>query len=251
AAEEQVCSGRGSPGPGKAQRHLLVPTLMFLGPLMKKSLSLLVFLICAGLWSVAQANRPADLQTVLYLMDRTAASLRTVETDFTWDDFERVVNNHDYQKGVMYFSRSGKDVQMSAEIKQPAPKFVLFKAGTVRVYEPRIDQVTVYNVGKNKADFEAFLVLGFGGAGRDLARNFDVRYAGSEQVAGVTAYKLELIPKTASARNNFPLIALWIDADRGIAVQQRFDQGGGNYRLAQYSNIKLNQKLPDGVFTQK
>ena len=185
---------------------------MFLRPLMKKSLSLLVFLLCASLWSVAQANRPADLQTVLNLMDRTAATLRTVETDFTWDDYERVVDSHDYQKGVMYFSRSGKDVEMSAEIKQPAPKFVLFKGGTVRVYEPRIDQVTVYNVGKNKADFEAFLVLGFGGAGRDLTRNFDVRYAGSEQVAGVTTYKLELVPKTVSARNTFPLITLWIDA---------------------------------------
>ena len=70
-------------------------------------------------------------------------------------------------------------------------------------------------------------------------------------VAGVAAYKLELVPKTVSARNNFPMITLWIDAARGIAVQQRFDQGGGNYRLAQYSNIRLNQKLPDGVFTQK
>jgi outer membrane lipoprotein-sorting protein len=220
---------------------------------MKKTLSLLVFfvLVCAGLESVAQANRSADLQTVLNLMDRTAATLRTVETDFAWDDFERVVNNHDYQKGVMYFSRSGKDVEMSAEIKQPSPKFVLFKGGTVRVYEPRIDQVTIYSVGKNKADFEAFLVLGFGGSGRDLTKNFDVRYAGSEQVAGVAAYKLELGPKTTSARNTFPLITLWIDAQRGIAVQQRFDQGGGNYRLAQYSNIRLNQKLPDGVFTLK
>ena len=218
---------------------------------MKKSLSLLVFLICAGLWVAAQAGRPADLQTVLNLMDRTAANLHTVETDFAWEDYERVVNNLDHQNGVMYFSRTGKYVEMSAEIKQPAPKFVLFKAGTVRVYEPRIDQVTVYNVGKNKADFEAFLGLGFGGAGRDLTRNFEVRYAGSEPVAGVTAYKLELVPWTASARNTFPLITLWIDADRGIAVQQRFDQGGGNYRLAQYSNIKLNQKLPDGVFKPK
>jgi outer membrane lipoprotein-sorting protein len=218
---------------------------------MKKRLSLLAVLLCAVQWSLAQANRPADLQTALNLMDRTAATLRTVETDFTWDDYQRVVNDHDYEKGMMYFSRSGKDVEMSAEIKQPAPKFVLFKGGTVRIYEPRIDQVTLYNVGKNKADFEAFLVLGFGGAGRDLARNFEVRYAGSEPVAGVTTYKLELIPKTASARNTFPLITLWIDADRGIAVQQRFDEGAGNYRLAQYSNIRLNQKLPDGVFTLK
>jgi outer membrane lipoprotein-sorting protein len=224
---------------------------------MKKGLSPLVFFLAflgVSLCSAAQANRPADLQTVLNLMDRTAATLHTVQTDFAWDDYERVVDSHDIQKGVMYFSRSGKNgqqVEMSAEITQPAPKFVLFKENTVRVYEPRIDQVTVYNVGKNKADFEAFLVLGFGGAGSDLKKNFQVNYAGSEQLAGLTAYKLELVPKATGARNTFPRITLWIDANRGVAVKQRFDQGGGNYRDAQYSNIKLNQKLPDGVFTLK
>jgi len=224
---------------------------------MKKGLSWLVFLLGimgASLWSAAQTNRPADLQTVLTLMDRTAATLHTVQTDFTWDDYERVVDSHDMQKGVMYFSRSGKNgknVEMSAEITQPAPKFVLFQKDTVRVYEPRIEQVTVYNVGKNKADFEAFLVLGFGGAGSELKNNFEVSYAGSEQIAGLVTYKLDLVPKATGARNTFPRITLWIDANTGVAVKQRFDQGGGNYRDAQYSNIKLNQKLPAGVFTLK
>lgn len=103
--------------------------------MMKKSLSLLVFLVCASLWSAAQANQPANLQTVLNLMDRTAATLHTLQTDFTWDDYERVVDSHDQQTGVMYFSRSGKqskDVEMSAEIKTPAPKFVLFNGKQAR-----------------------------------------------------------------------------------------------------------------------
>ena len=216
---------------------------------MRKFSALLVLFFASLL---AQAQPSGDLQTVLNLMDRTAATLRTVQTDFAWDDYQRVVDTHDFQKGVMYFSRSPKkEVQMAAEIKDPTQKYVLFKGGTVRVYEPKIDQVTVYDISKNKADFQSFLVLGFGGAGSELPKNFDVRYAGTEQVAGVTAYKLELTPKSQSVRNNFPLITLWIDRDRGIAVQQRFDQGGGNYRLAQYSNIKLNPKLPDSVFSLK
>ena len=224
--------------------------------MMKKSLSLLVFLVCASLWSAAQANQPANLQTVLSLMDRTAATLHTVQTDFAWDDYERVVDSHDKQTGVMYFSRSGKqskNVEMSAESKTPAPKFVLFngKAGTVQVYEPRIDRLTPYSVGKNKADFEAFLVLGFGGAGSDLERSFKLDYAGTEPVNGVACYQLKLVPLAASARNTFDSITLWIDAKRGIALQQRFDQGGGNYRVATYSNIKLNEKLPNGVFKLK
>jgi outer membrane lipoprotein-sorting protein len=221
---------------------------------MKKLSALFIFFFVLGasLGALAQASGSAELQTVLKLMDQTAANFRSVETDFTWDQFERVVNEHTYQKGVMYFHRAGAtDVEMAADIKPPGQKYVLFKEGKVRVYEPNIDQLTIYDAGKNKADFEAFLVLGFGGSGHDLARNFEVRYAGIEQPGGVSAYKLELTPKSERARGMFSLITLWIDRERGIAVQQRFDESSGNHRLAQYSNIKLNQKLPAGVFTLK
>ena len=51
--------------------------------------------------------------------------------------------------------------------------------------------MTQYNAGKNRADFESYLVLGFGGSGRDLTKSFDVNYAGMEQVEGVNAAKLE------------------------------------------------------------
>jgi outer membrane lipoprotein-sorting protein len=51
-------------------------------------------------------------------------------------------------------------------------------------------------------------------------------------------------------KNMFQLITLWIDPARGISVQQKFDQSG-DYRLAKYTNIKLNQKLPENVFKLK
>jgi outer membrane lipoprotein-sorting protein len=52
-------------------------------------------------------------------------------------------------------------------------------------------------------------------------------------------------------RNNIARIWLWIDPARGISVQQQFFQPDGDYRLAKYSNIKINQKLPDDVFKLK
>jgi len=97
-----------------------------------------------------------------------------------------------------------------------------------------------------------------GGSGHDLLKSYDVKFLGSETVNGVQAGKLELIPKSDRLRNNFiARILLWIDPARGISVQQQFFQpdgkGGsaGDYRLAKYSDIKINQPLPDGAFILK
>ena len=65
---------------------------------------------------------------------------------------------------------------MAADITVPDKKYVLFSGGMVSVYLPKTGQVTEYNSGKNKADFERFLVLGFGGRGHDLDKSFEVKY---------------------------------------------------------------------------
>jgi outer membrane lipoprotein-sorting protein len=203
----------------------------------------------AGVPQAASAS--ADLEKVLKQMDVVAASFKTAEADFVWDQYTKVVNETDTQSGKMYFRRSSKETEMAADIAQPTQKYVLYKDSTVRVYEPRIDQVTLYKTGKNRAEVESFLVLGFGGSGHDLEKSFDVSFEGYEQAGGVRAAKLNLVPKTAKGKNIFDHIILWIDPARGISVQQQFFEPQGDYRLAKYSNIKLNQSIPGDVFKLK
>src|SRR5208283_4908906 len=204
--------------------------------------------LCILAATIAQAQ---NLESVLSSMDKAAASFRSAQCDFVWDQYQRVVDDHDYQKGTMYFRRQGNDVQMAADITSPAKKYVLFTGDLVSLYEPSIDQVTQYNPGKNKADFESFLVLGFGGRGHDLEKSFDVNYAGMEQVQGVNAAKMELTPKSQRVRNMFQTITLWIDPARGVSVQQKFQEPSGDYRVAKYSNIVINQKIAGDVFKLK
>ncbi len=53
-------------------------------------------------------------------------------------------------------------------------------------------------------------------------------------------------------RNNIDHIVLWIDPARGISVQQQFFFGSsGDFRLARYSEIKVNERIPDAVFKLK
>jgi outer membrane lipoprotein-sorting protein len=192
-----------------------------------------------------------NLEAILSSMDRAAADFRSAQTDFVWDQYQKVVDEHDIQKGTMYFRRQGGEVQMAADVSSPAKKYVVFSGGVVSVYVPGAEQVTQYNAGKNKADFETFLVLGFGGSGHDLQSTFDVKYAGMEQVQGVNAGKLELTPKSQKVRNMFATITLWIDPARGVSVQQKLLEPSGDYRLAVYTNIQLNKKLNDSVFKLK
>jgi outer membrane lipoprotein-sorting protein len=207
-----------------------------------------VLALCAPLSAQANGASNPALDKVLKQMDATAGSFRTAQADFVWDQYQAVVKESDTQKGKVYFRRAGKNTQMMAHITAPAEKFVLYSEGKVQVYEPKIDQVTTYNAGKNSADVESFLVLGFGGGGHEMLKSFDVKYDGTEQVDGVDASKLDLTPKSQRVRGMFEHIMMWVDPARGVSVQQQVFQSGGDYRLAKYSNIQLNQRLSDNDF---
>jgi outer membrane lipoprotein-sorting protein len=198
----------------------------------------------------AQANS-ADLDRVLTQMDTASKNFRSIEANFVWDQYQKVINDTDTQKGKIYFRREGNDTQMAADVTDPDKKYVLYAGGKVQVYQPKIDQVTEYSAGKNRADVESYLVLGFGGGGHPIQKLYDVNYAGTETVSGISAAKLELIPKSTRIRNNIARIILWIDPARGISIQQQMFEPAGDYRLAKYSDIQINQKVPDSVFKLK
>jgi outer membrane lipoprotein-sorting protein len=198
----------------------------------------------------------SSLDSVLKKMDTAAASFRTTQAEFEWDRYEKVINEvDDIQSGTIYYRRVGKeakkDIEMKADIVKPDRKYVLFSEGKIRMYLPKPDQVTVYDSGKNRSDYETYLVLGFGGSGEDLRKAFEVTYLGQETISGVATAKLQLIPKSEKVRGTFKQILLWIDPDRGISVQQQFFEPQGDYRLAKYSSIRINEKIPDEVFKLK
>ena len=208
-----------------------------------------------SLFSAAQSAEPAALDGVLKKMDAAAANFQTAQADFVWNQYQKVVDETDTQKGTVYYRRAGKDkdkdIEMLADIKEPDRKIVLYKDGKLQVYQPKIDQVLQYPAGGNRNELESYLVLGFGGSGEDLKKAFEVTYQGEETIDGAATAKLQLIPKSEKIRNNFTKIILWIDPVRGISVQQQFMQTQGDYRLAKYSGIKIPAKIGNDVFQLK
>lgn len=220
--------------------------------------------LACSLLIFATPPKPADsgnLDAVLKKMDAAAANFRSTQAEFEWDKYEKVIDEvDDVQTGTIFYRRNGKAIEMMAEVKnvgsdakdlKPDRKYVLFSEGKIRMYQPKPDQVTVYDLGKNRADFESYVVLGFGGSGQDLLKSFEVTYVGPETINGAATAKLQLIPKSEKVKNNYNRIFLWIDLDKGISAQQQFFTLQGDYRLTKYSSIRVNEKIADDVFKLK
>lgn len=225
----------------------------------------LVYLLAVALWFV-EAHRAGlacnllsafpqpsdDLDKVLTRMDETAKSFSTAQANFTWTQYNSVVNDlTDKQEGKIYFRRSGSEIQMAADIARPDTKQVIFSHGKIQIYQAKTAVVDVYDAGAHREEVESFLVLGVGLGGHDMLKSFDVKYLGTEVVDGHQTAKLDLTPKSDKLRQNVAHILLWIDPGDGISLQQQLFQISGDYRMAKYSAIQLNHKISDNLFKLK
>jgi len=209
-------------------------------------------LVCWLLAPCVLAQPNADLEQVLGQMDAAAARFRTTEASFTWIQYNKVIDDiADTQKGKVYFRRVGRDIEMAADITEPDTKLLVFSDSKITVYQPRIEQEDIYDAKSHREEFESFLVVGFGGGGHDMLKSFTVQFLGNEKIGDIQTAKLDLVPKSEDVKRNFAHLVLWIDPARGVSIQQQLFETSGDYRLAKYSDIQVNQKISDSAFKLK
>ena len=201
--------------------------------------------------SKPSAAASGDLAAVLAKMNQSAAGFKTAQGDFEFQSYQKLTDDTDTQKGRIYFRRTKGGVDAAFDIGGPAPKQVVYKEGKLQIFEKKINQVTERNVGKNKSDVEAFLSLGFGASGDELQRDYGVKMDGWGTVDGVKTAKLDLTPKKEKVQQTYNRIVLWIDPARDVLLKQQFFEHSGDYRLAHYTNMKLNEKISDDAFHLK
>jgi outer membrane lipoprotein-sorting protein len=210
---------------------------------LKLGYSLLLLAACFVATSYA-----ADLDKVLAQMDAASAGFQNAQADFTWDNYTRVVDDHELQTGTIYFQRAGGQTQMAALVDKPTKKTVVYKDATLSYYDPSLDQLNVFAAGKNKAQYESFLTLGFGGSGKELKAAWQINDLGPETVDGVATEKLDLQSDQAKSAN-IVHITVWIDPSRAVSLKQVFYYTSGDTRTSTFTHIKYNSKsLPKNAF---
>jgi outer membrane lipoprotein-sorting protein len=209
-----------------------------------KKLALVLF--ATVLLSLPAHAASPDLEKVLRQLDAASTRFTSAQADFKWDQYTSGLPSNlstDTQTGTIYFKHNGPTTQMAAQVRQlngkDNPKTVVYDGKLLRLYQPRIHQITQFDAGKNKTQYESFLTLGFGGSGKDLEASWDIKLIGMENIGGVQVAHLVLVSKQESVRNMFSRVEIWVDPTRGVSLKQVFTAGDDS-RTAYYSNIKTN-----------
>jgi outer membrane lipoprotein-sorting protein len=202
----------------------------------------------------AQA-KPGNLDQVLHELDESAAKFRSAEADLRKDFYERVVRQTTTQTGSIFFKRESGKTTMGAKLLPPTARFIEYREGFLRIYDPGTNHLTIISTKENQAQAESFLTLGFGGSGTDLAKVWTISDLGTENINDgdkpVPTAKLDLVSKNQSVRNMFTHIIIWVDTTRGIALKQQFFTPSEDQQISTYTHIRYNQPINTAPYAIK
>jgi len=198
-------------------------------------------------------SRGADTAAaVLARMDKQAAGFRKLTAQFKKVAYTAVMNEtSEDEVGAIWLMRSGKEIQMRGEVTGQDAHSYGFRDRRGENYYPKINTVQIYDLGKERALIDQFLLLGVGSSGKEIEKNYRVKVTGSGVVNEAKTTILELTPVDKRVLESILKVELWIPEDAGYPVQQKFWQPGGNYYLFTYSGVRINPPLPDSDFRLK
>jgi outer membrane lipoprotein-sorting protein len=213
-------------------------------------------LFCSALAAVYSLPAPGQTAAaVLGRLDSTSSGFKSATANIERITHTAIINESLTETGSLRMLRNKGAVQLYLEFTKPDAKTYAFRDRKAEVYFPKIQTVQEYDVGKQKGLVEQFILLGFGTSGKELAKNYEVKFIAEEPVGAHKASRLELTPKAAKTREYFTKVELWINGE-GRTVRQRFYQPSGDTTTVTYSNLvwnpaltpdSLSLKLPPGV----
>ena len=140
---------------------------------------------------------------------------------------------------------------MRIEITKPEPRTILRTGDSLFLYNPKLNRVEEYDLGKNRALVDQYIRLGFGTKSEDLKKSYLVTVTGEEEFDHRKTVVLELTPKSDHIRSQISRIQMWIDEASWLPLQQKFNEtGSDDYILFHYSNLMKNLKISDAKFKQ-
>jgi outer membrane lipoprotein-sorting protein len=209
-------------------------------------------LIFAALLSLAPAAHAQSAQkwtadSVLDMMDAGARDFRTLTASIDNIKYTEVVKDTSTESGHMWFRK--KDEKMRIEFSKPDPRTILRSGDSLSIYTPKINRVEEYNLGKNRTMVDQYVLLGFGSRSEGVRKNYNVTFAGEQELDGKKTLLLELVPKSDEIRAQISKIQMWVDESAWLPLQQKFfEPGSGDYFIFHYSDIKKNLKIDDSKF---
>lgn len=198
-----------------------------------------------GWAAVGQSRGPWTLEAILKQLDHEAKDFHSLSADIERTKVTVVVNDRSTETGIILV----RGDKMLLEMKPPDARTILRTGDNLFVFTPGLKRVEEYNLGKNRALVDQFLLLGFGTSGKELQKGYLITYLGEPTQDDNKTVELELTPKSDQVRNQISKIQIWLDESSWLPVRQEFyETGSGDYFIIRYSKMVRNPGLSDSRF---
>ena len=198
---------------------------------------------------------------VLQRLDHAASLFQSMSAQVTYVTHTEVLNEDATETGTVVMKKAGPgEVQGLINFTGADQRSVTFEKRSVQIYYPKINTLQIYDLEKHGEQLDKFLMIGFGTSGSELAKDYNMNVLGTEPVKGMPgkqAIHLELVPKSAEAREYVNKVELWIPQQGDpYPLREKITEPSGNSRTITYRDLKINLplsadalklKLPAGV----
>src|SRR6266436_7456036 len=132
----------------------------------------LVSLCCAaGGFRTLAAQTTANwtIEGVLSMMDKSAQDFHTLTADIEHIKYTAVVKDTSTETGHIFVRR---DEKMRIEIAKPDLRTILRTGDSLFVYNPKINRVEEFDLGKNRSMVDQYVLLGFGTKSDNIRKSY-------------------------------------------------------------------------------
>jgi outer membrane lipoprotein-sorting protein len=192
-------------------------------------------------------RHPTDFKLIQARMNDAAHHFKSLSASLEYTTVTVLVNDHSTEYGHIYF-RKAKRPEILIKFERPDSKEILFRRNQADVYLPKINTIQEYDVGKNAALLQQFLLLGFGTDTAELENAYTMKYTGEEQLQNEATAVIELVPSNSRVAAQLVKVQLWVSEDSWLPVQQKFFEPSGDYLVARYRDMMVNRGLSNSVF---
>ena len=198
--------------------------------------------------SAAQTTAKWTTEGVLEMMDKSAKDFRSLTADIENVKYTAVVQDKSTETGQIWVRH---DQKMRIEFTKPEGRTILRTGDSLFLYNPKLNRVEEYDLGKNGSMVDQYARLGFGTRSDDLKKSYLVTVTGEEELDHKKTVVLELTPKSEQMRSQVTRIQMWIDEASWLPIQQKFyETGAGDYIQFHYTNMMKNLKINESKFKQ-
>jgi outer membrane lipoprotein-sorting protein len=206
-----------------------------------RSLVVCALVVCSTAATICRAQSTAE---VLSRLDRAAQSFQGAKASIQVTTHTKIIDEDEVQVGTVTAKRySPGEIEFLINFTGRDTQGLALRGQIFQIYYPKANLVREYPVGKYRDLAQKLILLGFGMPGHELADNYEVVNLGGERVQSQDSVHLQLTPKASDVLKQLNRVDLWISLKTNCPIQQKFYMPSGDYRLATYSDIKINPHL--------